>query len=551
MGNGRKAREMRRIVGTSHCDCERNDSGSILIIVLMVALIILSLAAVAMEYTLTNLSDSGSYVNTVQSRLAAESGVGLALSQISHAQDPSGLPCTPTSPYTVPGTTAKYVITIAYSSSVTNGQPSGTDLTANCPFSVSSITLPAVAVITAVGTAANGAPLKLVEDAGISFAQVTTTNPVFTDAIYSASTINLSNHQTLAASTSGQPANIVAEQGVNCSNNTTINGSVYSYSPLPVSISYPCSVTGGVYAVSKISLSGQTMSGSVESFGSGGISVSSSTINGSLFATQGGISASGSAIGGYVSASGAVTGIAGNNASNKYYCGSNTTPTCSNLSSQTMPPDPGFPLLQDASGDTTTSALYWATTEFKNKVVQVPSGQSPQTASCASYFGASGDSGTQFYADITTATVPTVVVAPTCDAQVAKTTYTLTNDVAIVAHSFTTSQQTNFTGAPGQHNLSIIVPTASANCPSGGCISLAQHTTFDPSVALLFYTTGTFNSGNLDNVSGQVIAQDVVTGGNQFNLTFSNAASATLTGTTTTKNDGSASFAEIRRYVSR
>ena len=522
---------------------ERDDSGSILIIVLVVSLIILALAGVAMTYTATNLTDSGNYVNTVQSRLAAESGVGLVLSQIGHSQDPSFLPCTPASPVTVPGTTATYTLTITYYPSVTNGHPSGSAL--SCPFADSPLNLPAVAEITSVGSAVNGAPLKLVEDAAISFAPVTTINPVFTNAIYSASTVNLSNHQTLYPSTSGQPANVVADQGVNCSNNTTINGSVYSYSSTPLDISYPCTVTGSVYAVSSITLSKQNMSGNVESFGPGGVTIGSSTINGSLLATQGGISVSGSTIGGYASASGAVTGIAGNNSNNKYYCGSNTTPTCSNLSSQTMPPDPGFPTLQDSSGDTTTSPLYWATTEYKTHIVQVP------TASCATYFGASGGAGTQFYTDLNTATVPTVVLAPTCDVQVDKTTYTFNKDFAVVAHSFATSQQTNFTAAPGTANFLIVVPTTTSNCPAGGCISLAQHTTFDPSVSILFYTLGTFNSGNLDNVSGQVIAQSVVTAGNQFNLTFSDAASATITGTTTTVNDGSASYTAMRRYVSR
>ena len=92
------------------------EGGQSLVVVLAMSLIILSLAGIAIQVTVVDGAATGTYVNTVQSRLAAETGINATLAGITAATTPAGLVNTLSYTATVKPLWS-YVTTLTYATS--------------------------------------------------------------------------------------------------------------------------------------------------------------------------------------------------------------------------------------------------------------------------------------------------------------------------------------------------------------------------------------------------------------------------------------------------
>ena len=214
------------------------------------------------------------------------------------------------------------------------------------------------------------------------------------------------------------------------------------------------------------------------------------------------------------------------------------------LASQTMPVEYKPPTVVNP-----LPASNWSGTEYTNYVTVT-------SAQCSAAGFATGTGAGSFYADVTTPTTPTVVDASACSAFQPNVTsptcvYALKTDIAVVVSGLTIASCNSFQSATTTaHNFSIIQPSTS------GTITFSNGATFGTStnpLNLLVWTNGTFDgSGGTTISAGQILAQNTVTAGAGFSLTFSSAAAMTLPGTTTTVSGTTTpSLSVLRRYVTR
>ena len=484
-----------------------DDGGYILVIVMVISAVVLALAALAIQTSTVNQAVTTSYSNTVQTRLASETGLNVTVAQIGAvlvtapaSNDLNGnmvnasgtalrslLPCSLTS-----------TSTPTYTSAVVYENASATPF-AGCPATWSATTpaWPALAVVTSSGTYPHGSPLKLVEvltvtaptltvTAGqsITLPGTTTLLPAFGAAIYSQGAVSLSGNVSATTTVSTTPANIIAGGGVTCPNNVIVQGSIYSYSTSAQgNFANSCAISGSLYSNAAISLSNSvSVGGDIWSYASGGITLSNSVrIGGNAVATNGSITtSSGTTVVGNANASGAINY---NNGSAPWYGTVNGTVTPNNpaLSTQTFPVQPVFPTLTDPT------QASWQASEYINYVSVTAAGESINggvvnpAMSCSTYFSAQylaannyQASASQFNVDLNNATVPTVIDAPTCSPNLsgpnATATYSLPVDVAVVLAGLQTSGTNTFTSSSSTtHNLSIIVPA-----PQTGTIALSN-----------------------------------------------------------------------------
>ncbi len=571
-----------------------DDGGYILVIVMVISAAVLALAALAIQTSTVNQAVTTSYSNTVQSRLASETGLNVAIAQIGTVvtTTPTGndlngnvvnasgsllrslLPCSLTS-----ATTPTYTTAVVYENA------SATPF-AGCPatWPTANAAWPALAVVTSTGSYPHGSPLKLVEvltvvaptltvTAGqsITLPGTTTLLPAFGAAIYSQGAVSLSGNVSATTSVATTPANIIAGGGVTCPNSVIVQGSIYSYSTsAPGNFANSCAVSGSLYSNAAVSLSNSvSIGGDVWSYASGGITLANSVrVGGNAVATNGSITTySGTTVVGNANASGAINY---NNGTTTWYGTINgtVTPNNSALSTQTFPVQPAFPTLTDP-----TQAA-WQASEYINYVSVTAAGESINggvvnpAMSCSTYFSAQylaannyQASASQFNVDLNAATVPTVIDAPTCSPNLsganATATYSLRADVAVVLAGLQTSATNTFASSSATtHNLSVIVPA-----PQTGTIALSNATTFATSLNTLMYTLGTFTAANASVMHGQVLAASSMAGSNGFALTYSASPAGTIPGASvvtpgqTITTPGTSvptlgSLSPIRRFVS-
>jgi hypothetical protein len=572
-----------------------DEDGYVLVIVMVLSVVILALSALVIQASTVDQAVTTAYTSTVQSRLAAETDLNVAVSQIGTvltttpaSNDANGnmltstgsilrslLPCTATST-TAPGFTA----------SVVYDNISGTPIT-GCPatWSSTSATWPAQAVVTSLGTYLKS-PTKLVENLTVTAPTLTVTAPTsvtgpstttllpaFGAAIYSQGAVSLSGNVSATTTSSSTPANIISGAGVTCPNNVTVQGSIYSYSTTAAgTFANSCVISGSLYANTGIALSnGVSIGGDVWSFASSGISLSNTVrVGGNAWATAGPITTySGTTIVGNASAYGAISYNKGGATPSAGAINGTVTQNDSALSSQAFPTQPPFPALSDP-----TQAA-WQASEYANYVSVTSSGESINggalntAMTCSTYFSSQylaannyQASPSQFALDISAATTPTVIDAPTCTPNLsgpnAIATYSLKVDVAVVLASLQTSGTNTFASSTTTaHNLSIIVPA-----PQTGSITLSNATTFAGTLNTLMYTEGTFSAANSSVMQGQILSATSMAGSNGFALTYSASSSSTIPGASTVTpgqtvvTPGSSvvtvgSLAPLRRYVSR
>jgi len=558
------------------------DGGYILVIVMVISAVVLALAALAIQTSIVNQAVTTAYSNTVQSRLASETGLNVTIAQIgteltttATSLDLNGnllnsagstirslLPCSVAS---VLGSTPAYTTAVAYETA--NATP-----ISGCPgtWSATNSLWPALAVVTSTGTYPH-ASLKLVEVVGLTAPPhtlsppTTTLLPAFGAAIYSQGAVNLSGNVSATTSSSTTPANIISGGGVTCPNNVVVQGSIYSYSTSAQgTIANYCAISGSLFSNAGITLSNYvTIGGDIWSYATSGISLSNSVrIGGNAVATKGAITTyAGTTIVGNANASGAISYNNGSTPSAGAINGT-VTPNNSALSSQTFPAQPAFPALTDP-----TQAA-WQASEYANYVSVTSAGESINggalnpAMTCSTYFTAQylavngyQPSPSQFNLDLNNATVPTVIDAPTCSPNVTgpnnAATYSLQVDVAVELAGLQTSVTNTFTSSSSTvHNLSIIVPA-----PQTGTITLSNATSFTSSLNTLMYTMGAFSAANASVMHGQILSATSMAGSNGFALTFSASPAGTIPGASTVTAGSPSvftpgSFAPIRRFVS-
>jgi len=270
---------------------ESDEGGYVLIIVMAIAVVILSLSAVAVKYSVVDLSATGTYANAVQARLAAETGLNVAVAQIDAATSFSSLPCpSPLTtdsvatrlPVTAPTTppTATYALTVSYIATFTATTPITPTPTACTTVPTA---WPGMAEIRSVGSM-SGTTSVMVEDVQITAPVATATNTAFSDAIYSPTSIGLVT-STINKGTNAV-ANVVSGGAMNCTNSTTIQGSLISYSTSTApNVNTNCYINQDfdVADTSNYSLSGATVSGNFLSTGAGGVSLSGLVLAGNAY----------------------------------------------------------------------------------------------------------------------------------------------------------------------------------------------------------------------------------------------------------------------------
>ncbi len=561
------------------------ESGYVLVVVMVICAMILSLSAVAMQAATTNNSVTSTFSNTIQSRLAAETGLNVATSQVATAVTAvaagvdaygnivnaggnvlrASLPAAITT--ATLGTSAGYSGTITYANAAGSafiGTPSS--------WSTQTPAWPVSAKLVSTGTMRNGSALKMTENVTIApptataSPGTTTLLPGFGAAIFSQGQVALSGNVSTSTSSVTAPANIIAGAGIICPNNVAVQGSIYSYTTSDISFANSCTLSGGLYAASGITLSNNvTVGGDIWSYGADGITLNNSTkIGGNAAATKGAITVNSPAnIVGNATASGAINYNTG--AQNWYGTinGVVTPNNGPNLASQVMTPQPAFPALTDPSKAT------WQASEYATYISVTAAGESinggaVNTAQgCTNYFANQAlavnnynASPSQFNLDVNNATTPTVIDAPTCSTPNlygpgGSSTFTLHTDVAVEIGGLQTSGTNTFASATtASHNLSFVVPS-----PQTAGITLSNTTTFAGTVSVLFYTQGAFQAANAASVTGQILGAASVQGSNGFALAYSSSAATTLPGATTTvagslvTTPGSISL--VRRYTSR
>jgi hypothetical protein len=310
---GRGVGQLERARWLRHQDVD--ERGYVLILVMAIAVIILSLSAVAVKYSVVDLGATGTYTNAVQARLAAETGLNVALSQIDAATSLGSLPCpnplttdsvttnlAVTAPTTPP--TPTYANTVSYVATFTSTTPITPTPTA-C--TTAPTTWPGMAEIRSVGTMA-GTTSVMVEDIQITAPVAAATNTAFSDAIYSPTSVGLVT-STINKGTNSA-ANVVTGGPIGCSNNVAIQGSLISYSTAISTFNNGCSVTGDLDLAAtytqQSNVNGVSVGGNVLDTSSGGLYLSSVPVTGNVY-SAGPYGQYGSSTGGSLYATNAVT----------------------------------------------------------------------------------------------------------------------------------------------------------------------------------------------------------------------------------------------------
>jgi hypothetical protein len=535
------------------------DAGQALILVLVISLISVAAAGIAIQASAISGTATASYANTVQSRLAAETGINATLAKITAATTPAGLVQTLSST----GSTWTWTTTSTFATAT------GTALT-TFPLSV----WPATTAITSIGTM-KGVTVKMTEDANITAPSSTTTTllPAFNYAVFTPGAIGINSSASIAEGTSGQSADVMAGGGSTCTNGISIQGNLYSYATAALDLNSGCSITYGLYATSGVVISGAVnVGGSVTSYGNGGIAMNGGgAIGGNATSTGGNIALSGGSpsIKGGAYAYGTTTWnsapISATNGSGlvgMYYPGDTA------LSSQTITPEPSFPVITDPTQAT------WATSGYTNYILVGASsvttnGVVNTTYNCSNYFATQylaaygyGPSASAFSLAVNGATTPTVIDASACSnpnfqyGSVSQT-FSLQTNIVFLTNGMTGSTSSTWASSSStSHDLSIIVPA-----PETGNLYFTSTSTFASSLSTFLYTEGSFQANSTPTFNGQVMAQgsaglysgDSVYLTNAYALTFSNAAATTIPGATSQVVTGSGTpvVTGVRRFVSR
>jgi Tfp pilus assembly protein PilX len=459
----------------------RGDDGIALMMALMVIVVATILAVAALNLATHTLNGSSVDRNRTQSVAAAEAALDNAVFTIQQAG--ANLPCT-IAPGTLPTSpaTAKYSVTISYySTNPPTGAPLSCTSTPGIPGSVLPTTsVAASAEITSKAYVGSASATGRAMDAEITL----TPQEGLGDAIYGYNLISLSNNATMTrmAGSTAPDADLYTNGDFVCSNNETIDGSVYAQGSISASNGSTCSVTGSYEAVGSVLLDGQmTVGHDVVAAGPG----SGSTIN-----------LKNVTVGGSVSAAGTVT------SQNTTISGSKTE----NASSLSVPTQP-FPQYTYQSSYFNGWAIHENVTDCST---------SPTDTNSVYYM----------VSHMSSATANTVITT-SCAITWSSTSFNLAKDLVIFSTGgFTTSQQVQVDSTNSTtHNLELIVPYGTSCSGTNGQINFSNQTALGngntpDDIDSFLYTPCNITLANNQGITGQVYSDGTVTITNKWTMTM-------------------------------
>ena len=454
---------------------DRGDDGIALMMALMVIVVATILAVAALNLATHTLNGSSIDRNRTQSVAAAEAALDNAVFTIQQAG--ATLPCTflpgtlPTSP-----ATANYSVTISYYST---NPPTGSPMT--CTPGTPFPTPPASAEITSKAYIGSSAATGRAMDAEITL----TPQEGLGDAIYGYNLISLSNNATMTrmAGSTAPDADMYTNGNFVCSNNETIDGSVYAQGSITAANGNTCSVTGSYEAVGNVNLDGQmTVGHNVVASGTPG---NPSTIN-----------LKNVTVGGSVYASGSLTT-------------KNTTISGTSSSNGSTPAVPTQPFPQY-----TYQSSYFSGWTIDNNVSDCSA--SPTDTNSVYYM----------VNHMSTATANTVIIT-SCAITWASTSFNLAKDLVIFSTGgFTTTQKVQVDSTDSTtHNLELIVPYGTSCSGNNGQINFSNQTAMGngntpDDIDTFLYSPCNVTLSNNQGITGQVYSDGTVTITNKWTMTM-------------------------------
>ena len=444
-----------------------DDSGSALMIAVMVVGVCLSLAMVGVTVAVSSTRASGVDRQRVLAVDAAEAGVDSAFGAIQSG----GLapPCSLAAATVKSGPdTASYGTTVAYYDAA------GAQLGCTAA-GVSGTPVQALIRSTAQTAALGGGGSRGVRTLEALVALTPQSGSTLTKAIFADGVLTFEN-QTTVLGNNGPDADIYSNTDVNCSNNENFAGSLYSQGS--ISISNSCSFAGNVWAHGPV----KTNNGS------------SGTVAGFVKSATGTIALSGIDITGNLYAGGSIA-----------YGGCSVAAKCFPNNSPGEPPSNPFPILRANPATLST----WAANGYA--VV-------PYVGVCSLVDDAIDD-------DYSQAGHPVLLVT-SCPVAFAKSKdISLRNDVAIFASGgFSSSGQVGFSSTPAgtERKLYWVVPYEAAGsrpCAAPG-VTTDQQFSLSSDVDMLIYSPCNISFANNSTHIGQLYGGSDVSIRNRFRLQF-------------------------------
>lgn len=481
----------------------RDERGMALIAAVLVTMIVLSLAGIAAQIAMHNLSSSSVALKLVQASNAAEAGIDVTIADI---QSGTALPvCGPQSQQALgPPTNSYYTLTITYYDS------SGASLCEQSGKAPSAT--PASALLQSVGTTnATDTFGDATWEAELKLTPSPSTGSGFDQALYSGGSMMFSNSATIFGDGSSNDADVYANGDFKCTNHLTNYGNVYSQGD--IESTNQCGSVGNWWA-----------NGSICDFGNG-------TIVGSVTAAGDVSGECNSHTPGTISMGSTVVdqGAVARSTITPWPCGTNPDGTprdiegsCTeNTDSSSNPgPPPADPFPQwSLNTSTWTSAGY--------TVIDDTTGTSNPGTACPT-----SGTGSKVYTDLAamaTAGSPPTLIYTDCQIKWSEgnclkvsgiCTWTFANNVAIVdLGGFNTSGAVSFQSASStEHDFYMMVPfdqytggtnqcvgtsNGSGNISFSNKMATGGTNNADP-LALMIYTPCSTTLSNSNNLVGQV-----------------------------------------------
>ncbi|HEV8063552.1 MAG TPA: hypothetical protein VGP46_01915, partial [Acidimicrobiales bacterium] len=232
-----------RLRGAKH-----DDAGQTFVILVIVSMVLVGALAVALSSAVAGIGFANRDQGSLQSQLAANSGLEAELAAIRGAASPSAFPCATQGGLSITGAASTYSATATYfAANGTSIACSGANATLGSSVS------PASATVVSTGRAASTGQVVTAE-ANLSIVTKSSLSGALGYAIFSSSNLSLTNAATLnQAGSSGPSPNIYVGQTLTCNNGTSSQGGLTVFSPM--SLSNSCSFSGDVVTTGQASLS--------------------------------------------------------------------------------------------------------------------------------------------------------------------------------------------------------------------------------------------------------------------------------------------------------
>ncbi len=518
-----------------------------MVMVLAISFLLVGLVAASLAATRSSASISYHYQSNTLARLDAESGIALALYDISTSTSVATLPCS-FSP-----ASANYSVTVTYDTGSSPLACTGNEL--------GGTTAPTAAKILSAGTPSGNGSVEMEDDLLLSSPNVL--QSAYDYAMYSPGYVEMSNDTTVDAGPGGAPADVYAGSYSYCTNNDIVQGTLIINDWSGTDISVNCQVSGNLIVNGSFSISNNVaVGGSAEAI-DGSLTISNDvTIGGNAYSVGGLLQISGGSSGkaivdGSAFSDGESTSCGGYQASialctnqaevlgSAYGSGAIYANTASSgtvaksvVANTPVSGMPTMPVVPQVSWSTLSNltAAQWQGAGYS--VVNIPS------TSCSSYFSDQylkannyKASASQLNVALNAATTKTVFYAPSCSVDLGTNVaggaiFNLHSDVVLVASTVSEGgSSTTFESSNSQApNLTIIGTSATGGLSFQPGSNYT--TTFAPSVNVLLFTPGTVSVSGVASMTGQILAGTSITTSNDFTLTFSSAAASSLPGTT-------------------